>query len=132
MLPGCVFAHRLSQIWKDFFFLKTIRTTRTMFFMLTISLELSISMNCPYCSYCFLNQKKSVIICSICVRLCCQAGFLPPLPGLGWVGGSPAQGFRYRSTPAYELIAPNGAPCLAAGVSHRIHRTHRKKIKRSV
>ena len=47
-------------------------------------------------------------------------------PNGAWMGwGSPAQGFRYRSTPAYELIAPNGAPCLAAVVSHRIHRTHR-------
>ena len=34
--------------------------------MLTISLDLSTSMNCPYCSYCLLNKNnlcKSVIIC---------------------------------------------------------------------
>ena len=34
---------------------------------------------------------------------------LPPLTGLGWTGGFLAQGFRWRSTPAYELAAPNGA-----------------------
>ena len=35
---------------------------------------------------------------------------LPPLTGLGWTGGFLTQGFRWRSTPAYELAAPNGAP----------------------
>ena len=35
---------------------------------------------------------------------------LPPLTGLGWMGGLLAQGFRYRSTPAYNLAAPSGAP----------------------
>ena len=35
---------------------------------------------------------------------------LPPLTGLGWMGGLLAQGLRWRSTPAYELAAPNGAP----------------------
>ena len=37
-----------------------------------------------------------------------QAGFCRPNGACGVVGAV-AQGFRYRSTPAYILAAPNGA-----------------------
>ena len=45
---------------------------------------------------------------------------LPPLAGLEWTGGFLTQGFRWRSTPAYELAAPNGAHSLAADVPWRV------------
>ena len=32
--------------------------------------------------------------------------YLPPLAGLGWMGDSPIQGLRYRSTPAYCTCRP--------------------------
>ena len=40
---------------------------------------------------------------------------LPPLAGLAVVVWLAAQGFRYRSTPAYKLAAPSGACILPKG-----------------
>ena len=112
-----------------------------MFFILTICLVLSTSINCLYCSYCLLNQKNLCIQCvlcilcvfisAVCAKLSAGEGnqILPSLHGgqSGRAaidgGGTATRGQRNHAAPTLRLVAdgePSQAHDFASQGSHHV------------